>query len=931
MDHTDSTTPNSDREIDTFEDAHDTTSTPTSRAQSPASRSLISGRRGSSSSTPKHSREPSRLRLSLNGDPIEDTEDNGAGTHESHEESKEDSDETPVESEAPAEGRVGGSPPLTAKSFSMESMHSVPLNSGKSTAGTDKGAGWPLSSPQMPPPNNPAKDPPKLPSREPSNSKIQGLSQKFENQYPPPPSAPLKPQPSPTQPAPPSRKFTAPFAWFSRNSETSDKTTTSPPLPSGKNHERRGTTSSTATMASNPELTLNKIEDEGEEGAAGQKRANRASLKDRFKLLRMQEEAGIDAFNDDGSPKNLENGEVTGRKPRSGSISAPLGSPKITNGEVESEAGAASMARKASSPGRLARRGTINSNLAPGTAAGIAEGPAAADAEPVDWDLWQSVVYEGPAAVARTSADELNHAISSGIPQAIRGVVWQVLAQSKNEEMEDVYRELSSRTVDNNQVVANGRKVSNPTVNGAKEKESHTSSASSTHSGTSTPATSTMTGSPPPSHDGNNVESIAKLQASLAAENTKKTKDDAAALVKLEKTIKRDMGSRTSFSKYLISAGLQDGLFNVCKAYALFDEGVGYAQGINFISMPLLFNMPEEEAFCLLVRLMNKYNLRDLFVQDMPGLHLHLYQFERLLEDFEPALYCHLNRKGVKPELYATQWFLTLFAYRFPLQLVLRVYDLILSEGLEGAILKFGIVLMQKNAAALMQMKEMTVLTTFLKERIFDVYIDKAPSANSILESGFFGSASGIDKEVYRANELVRDACSIKITQEMLKQYTAEWEESQRVSREREVEFEGLRSSNASLSLKVRGLEERVEKNDAEHVQIASDLVRTKVNNEQLGDENESLRGQVEELRKMVEKQPEEVENRLKAEMERIMARNMEVQNENRALEEQMTEMEKDLVDTKMGYAQLNAEFEDMKQRWANLQSMMNSMPAKKS
>ncbi len=29
--------------------------------------------------------------------------------------------------------------------------------------------------------------------------------------------------------------------------------------------------------------------------------------------------------------------------------------------------------------------------------------------------------------------------------------------------------------------------------------------------------------------------------------------------------------------------------------------------------------MPEEEAFCLLVRLMNQYKLRDLFVQDILG------------------------------------------------------------------------------------------------------------------------------------------------------------------------------------------------------------------------------------------------------------------------------------------------------------------------
>src|SRR3569833_2512970 len=131
--------------------------------------------------------------------------------------------------------------------------------------------------------------------------------------------------------------------------------------------------------------------------------------------------------------------------------------------------------------------------------------------------------------------------------------------------------------------------------------------------------------------------------------------------------------------------------------------------------------MPEEEAFCLLVRLMNQYHLRELLIKDKPGLHMHLYQFARLLEDLEPALYCHLRRKGISPNLFATQWFLTLFAYRFPLQLVLRIYDLILSEGL-SAILRFGIVLMQKNAAALLAISAMSQLPVFLKDRLFDAY-----------------------------------------------------------------------------------------------------------------------------------------------------------------------------------------------------------------
>lgn len=224
---------------------------------------------------------------------------------------------------------------------------------------------------------------------------------------------------------------------------------------------------------------------------------------------------------------------------------------------------------------------------------------------------------------------------------------------------------------------------------------------------------------------------------------------------------------------------------------------------------------------------------------------------------------------------------------------------------MESAILKFGILLMQKNTQRLLGMNDMSSLTTFLKEKLFDVYIDQAPTANSILESGFFGSSGGIDKEIYRADTLVQDACAVKITPETLAIYTAEWDLKVKTEKEREAEIENFRSANASLALKVRSLEERTEKSDAEHVQMASELVRTKVENEELHDKNDSLQGQVEELRNVVERQPEEVENRLKAEMDRIMTRNLEVHNANRGLEEQMADMEKALVETKMNFAEV--------------------------
>ena len=302
----------------------------------------------------------------------------------------------------------------------------------------------------------------------------------------------------------------------------------------------------------------------------------------------MREEAGITSLGDEDHP----GGAIAGLIGRSASLGLGVASPTSVENHSPTSP-------NLTSPNSLA----VDYSLAPGIIAGISAGSSTMGdpAAPVDWDLWQSVVYEGPVAVVRTSAEELSRAISSGIPSAIRGVVWQVLAQSKNDELESVYRDLVVRGTDKDKdrmsasSGATGSSVvtSNGSVNvNGREKDAPTSSASSVHSDHSTLATTATNGlrSPSPSYD-KDPESIAKAQATALAERKRKAKEDAASLVKLEKAIKRDLGARTSFSKFAASAGLQEGLFGVCKAYALFDEGVGYAQGMNFLAMPLLFNV----------------------------------------------------------------------------------------------------------------------------------------------------------------------------------------------------------------------------------------------------------------------------------------------------------------------------------------------------
>ena len=363
-----------------------------------------------------------------------------------------------------------------------------------------------------------------------------------------------------------------------------------------------------ASIGGNPELMLSRLDEGNESDGSGTqwKRGSGNSLRDRFKMLRMREEAGIQSLETIESSSPGGGGAVAGLIGRSASMGVGIASPSGVADDKELGASAVQSPvvtfaseemPEALKPSTGLENGTeSDSPLPPGTVAGAIAGISTINdpGDGVDWDLWQNVVYEGPAAVARTSPEELNRAIAAGIPSAIRGVIWQVLARSKNEELEGVYRDLVSRGQDKDRdpsIPANGSGPSNGQVNGhLKEKPSIASSASSIHSEKSTPATTATLGMSSPSLE-KDQDAILKIQTAMLAERKQKAKEDAAYLVKLEKAIRRDMGSRTSYSKYAAAANRQEGLFGVCKAYALFDEAVGYAQGMNFLVMPLLLNV----------------------------------------------------------------------------------------------------------------------------------------------------------------------------------------------------------------------------------------------------------------------------------------------------------------------------------------------------
>ncbi|KAI0256103.1 rab-GTPase-TBC domain-containing protein [Lactifluus subvellereus] len=360
----------------------------------------------------------------------------------------------------------------------------------------------------------------------------------------------------------------------------------------------------------------------------------------------------------------------------------------------------------------------------------------------VDWAFWGSVVsdYQG---FASENSEKLARAIERGIPNNLRGMVWQLMSASKDPQMEATYLKL------------------------LKETSPH------------------------------------------------------------EKAITRDLGRTFPHHEFFTDGhGIgQEHLFNVLKAYSIYDPQVGYCQGLPFVVAVLLLNMPDEEAFSLLVRLMYSYDLRGHFLPEMPKLQLRL--FDRLIEELLPVLHVHFLRQGVKSSMFCSQWFLTLFSYRFPLEIVFRIFDNCLASGIE-AIFGFALSLLQKNEVKLLSLK-FDELVAFLNTGVVDTYkviYDFLTPSQTFVQEG--------EKATYRVDDFVNDAMSMRITAFMLDSYNREYHEMIRAREAHAAEMDALRNHNRQLSAQIYTLEADLAALNQEHVGILNELVRARLQNEEL-------------------------------------------------------------------------------------------------
>lgn len=322
-------------------------------------------------------------------------------------------------------------------------------------------------------------------------------------------------------------------------------------------------------------------------------------------------------------------------------------------------------------------------------------------------------------------------------------------------------------------------------------------------------------------------QSVAKSKSVVMEELYMHLKTEASIH---EKAIKRDL-TRTSFFTNVEAVDKAGELFNVIKAYSNFDPDVGYTQGMAFIAIPLIMNMTESECFCLLVTLMKEYEIRELFCPEMKGLHLLLHQFDTLLEKKLPLLFNHLTRQGVRSLMYASQWFLTFFSYKFPLDVVLRIFDVIITQGAE-ALIKLAINLMLRNETSLLRLN-FDALLDFLKLNLFNIYVSEEFVQADTQESKRFPllsrKPSSKTTSYYKLDEFMQDSMLVEISPLDLSRCKVEFEQMCVEDGERAEEIEKLKEVSGKLRHEIKTYETDLFTLNHTHVNVVQELVDKKV------------------------------------------------------------------------------------------------------
>ena len=181
-------------------------------------------------------------------------------------------------------------------------------------------------------------------------------------------------------------------------------------------------------------------------------------------------------------------------------------------------------------------------------------------------------------------------------------------------------------------------------------------------------------------------------------------------------------------------------LYKVLLAYSKYNKNVGYVQGMGFLAAVFLIYMDEESSFYMLHSLMKKYKLEGLYYDNFPDLKKKCFVLLNMQKKYINKLYNIFQRDGIVPTMYASSWFISLFARTVDFNIAVRILDCFFLEGFK-VIYRISLALLKLSENAFCSAKKGETLPLLYKvqeninvEELFKVAFGFHISRNYIKE-----------------------------------------------------------------------------------------------------------------------------------------------------------------------------------------------------
>ena len=103
-------------------------------------------------------------------------------------------------------------------------------------------------------------------------------------------------------------------------------------------------------------------------------------------------------------------------------------------------------------------------------------------------------------------------------------------------------------------------------------------------------------------------------------------------------------------------------LYRVLDAVSSKDPTLGYVQGMNLVAGSLLFHSDGTLAYILMDAFLKEYGLREVYSNNLAGMHRKLEIIYCLIKEKLPELACVFDKHGIRVDMFASNWIIGLFS-----------------------------------------------------------------------------------------------------------------------------------------------------------------------------------------------------------------------------------------------------------------------------